>query len=151
MQYLSTSHNYINRDIYEIQVFFVNLKLHLNKQTVSLLERQYFKDSLLLKKGSDNHYGVQTFMDLLAFPFLLLHVTFAIASLEAFFSLFLCCRCFRNGLTKTFIQSFHESIPRTYVTNIGLISLDTLKYVSVRIVSEVVIRDASGTLHASSR
>ena len=58
MQCLSTSHNYINRDIYEIQVFFVNLKLHLNKQTVSLLERQYFKDSLLLKKGSDNHYGV---------------------------------------------------------------------------------------------
>ena len=90
-------------------------------------------------------------MDLLAFPFLRLHVTFAIAFLEAFFSLFLSCRFFRNGLIKTFMQSFHESIPRTCVTNIGLISLDTLKYVSVRIVSEVVIRDASGTLHSSSR
>ena len=39
---------------------------------------------------------------------------------------------------------FHDLLPKKCVAKVGLISLDTLKIISVKIVSEVVIRNASG-------
>ena len=53
-----------------------------------------------------------------------------------------------GGLPKVFLRTFHDILPRKRVTKVRLVSLDTLKKVSVTNVIQHVVSDACGQYYA---